>query len=40
MTVIKNGLPYNERGEITKDWAAAGTILLLLAVVTTAEIVG
>jgi N-carbamoyl-L-amino-acid hydrolase len=35
-----DGLSHNEAEEITKDWAAAGTDVLLRAVVETAEIVG
>ena len=35
-----DGLSHNEAEEITKDWAAAGTDVLLRAVLETAEIVG
>ena len=35
-----DGLSHNEDEEITKEWAAAGTAVLLHAVLETAEIVG
>ena len=35
-----DGLSHNEAEEISKEWAAAGTDVLLRAVLETAEIVG
>jgi N-carbamoyl-L-amino-acid hydrolase len=40
MTPCVDGLSHNEAEEISRDWAAAGTDVLLHAVLETAEIVG
>jgi N-carbamoyl-L-amino-acid hydrolase len=39
MCPCKDGLSHNEAEDITRDWAAAGTDVLLHAVLETAEIV-